>query len=53
MVLEAELAKSVMKNMMAENDSYIPPKLTKSVPIFYAVDNIDFDEDTADGKHTL
>ena len=31
------------------------PKLIKSVPIFYAVDidNIDFDEDTADGKHTL
>jgi len=53
MVLEAELAKSVMKNMSAENDSYIPPKLIKSVPVFYAVDNIDFDEDTADGKHTL
>ena len=39
--------------MTAENDSYIPPNLIKSVPIFYAVDNIDFDEDTADGKHTL
>lgn len=23
------------------------------VPIFYAVDNIDFDEDTSDGKQTL
>ena len=53
MVLEAELAKSVMRNMTGENDSYIPPKLIKSVPVFYAVDNIDFDEDTADGKHTL
>ena len=53
MVLEAELAKSVMKNMASDKGIYIPPKLIKSVPVFYAVDNIDFDEDTADGKHTL
>jgi len=53
LVLEDKLAKSVLDNMACGNEFYLPPNLVQSIPIFYGVDNIDFDEDTADGKHTL
>ena len=53
LVLEDKLAKSVMDNMAAGNEVYIPPNLVQSLPVFFVADNIDFDEDTADGKHTL
>jgi len=51
--IENELAKAVITKMADNNDVYIPPNLKKFVPVFYAVDNIDFNEDTSDGKHTL
>jgi len=50
--LENKITKSALDNMAAGNDVYIPPNLMQSIPVFYAVDNIDFDEDTADGKRT-
>ena len=53
LVLEDKLAKSVPDNMAAGNEVYIPPNLVQSLPIFFVVDNTDFDEDIADGKHTL
>ena len=40
-VIEAELAKSVMKMVVSDKGIYIPPKLIKSVTVFYAVDSID------------
>jgi len=53
MVLEDKLAKSVLDNMATRNAIYIPWNVVQSISIFLAVDNIDFDEDTPDGKHTL
>ena len=53
LVLEEKLAKSVLENMANKHNVYVPPTLLPSIPVFFAVDNIDFDENTADGKHML
>jgi hypothetical protein len=50
--IESALAKSVLDRMAAENGVYVPPQLKEGVPVFFAVDNIDFQEDTPDGKRT-
>ena len=39
--------------MCETGDIYIPPGLQHGRPLFYAADNIDFSEDTHDGKNTL
>ena len=46
------IASSIIDNIEANDNAYIPPGLQKNyIPLFH-LDSIDFNEDTADGKHT-
>ena len=51
--IEAQLAVAVIKRKDETWGIFIPPGITKGTLIFFAADNIDFLEDTPDGKHTL
>ena len=51
--IETQLAQAVIKRMENTGGVYIPPKLKSGKMLFFAIDNIDFAEDTADGKNTL
>ena len=37
--------------MKDNNGTYIPPTIRKSSPVYFAIDNIDFRNDTPDGKN--
>ena len=37
--------------MKGNNGTYIPPTIRKGSPVYFAVDNIDFRNDTPDGKN--
>ena len=51
--LETQLAEAVIKRMTLTNGIYIPPDLCNEGHLCFALDNIDFAEDTVDGKNTL
>ena len=52
MRIEAQIETTVLERM--EDDGiYIPPDIVKGRHIFFAVDNVDFAEDTYDGQSTL
>lgn len=51
--VEKDLAEAVLKQMQLTGGLYIPPGLQRGKPIFFALDNLDFAEDTPDGKNTL
>lgn len=51
--MESEIEKTVIKRMQNDGDIYLPPDIIKGRRVFFAVDNIDFSEDTPDGKRTL
>ena len=48
---ETSIVNSVLKNM-EDNGTYIPCGLIKDTPVFYHIDNVDWQEDTPDGKNT-
>ena len=50
--LETSLANAVIRNMQQFEGLYVPPTVKKGAFIYFAVDNIDFNEDTPDGKCT-
>ncbi len=50
--LETALANAVVENTKKFDGLFIPPFLKKGTFVFFAVDNTDFTEDTADGKCT-
>ena len=50
--IETKLAEAVLENM-TQTGVYVPYGLKLQQPVFFAADNIDFDEDTPDGKSTL
>lgn len=50
--IETQLAESVLKNMNENNGVFLPPYFVKGRHIFFAIDNVDFLEDTPDGKGT-
>lgn len=51
--VEVQIESSVLK-CMAQNDGvYLPPDIVEGRHVFYAVDNVDFAEDTPDGKRTF
>ncbi|KAK3746101.1 hypothetical protein QZH41_015518, partial [Actinostola sp. cb2023] len=47
------IEKTVLKQMEKDGGVYLPPDIVKGRHIFFAIDNIDFAEDTPDGKRTL
>lgn len=51
--IETQLAQAVISRMTETGGIYIPPDLKNGIPLFFAADNIDFSEDTHDGKNTL
>ena len=51
--LETQIASSVIENMKENSGIYIPPVIVQGRFIHCAADNIDFCEDTVDGKRTL
>ena len=53
MMIETAIANAVLRNMDATNGVFLPPFLKKDQFVFFAADNVDFSEDTFDGKGTL
>ena len=51
--IESEIEKTIIKRMQNDGDIYLPPDIVKGRRVFFAIDNIDFSEDTSDGKRTL
>ena len=51
--LESELESGVIKRMEKNNGLFLPPDIVKGRHIFFAIDNVDFAEDTYDGRNTL
>ena len=51
--VEAQIEASVLKRMELNDGLYIPPDVVLGRHIFFAVDNVDFAEDTPDGKNTF
>ena len=51
--VEAQIEVSVLKRMELNNGLYIPPDVVFGRHVFFAVDNVDFAEDTPDGKNTF
>jgi len=52
LIMETALANAVVENTKQFHGLYVPPFLKKGTFVFFAEDNIDFAEDTADGKDT-
>jgi len=51
--VETQLANAVTQRMLLNGNVYLPPDFVHGKHVYFAVDNIDFAEDTPDGKHTL
>ena len=51
--MEGQIAGAVLQRMMVNDGIYIPPYVVQGRHIFFAVDNVDFAEDTPDGKLTI
>jgi len=49
---ETAIANAVVENALKFDGVYVPPFLKKGTFVFFAVDNTDFVEETADGKGT-
>ena len=53
MRVEAQIEATVLKRMDKNGGVYLPPDIVKERHVFFAVDNVDFAEDTYDGQRTL
>ena len=51
--LETQIANTALRRMQANDGVYIPADVVLGRHIFFAVDNVDFAEDTPNGKRTL
>lgn len=51
--VEAQIEKHTLRRMERSDGLYIPPDFVPGRHVFFAVDNVDFAEDTPDGKRTL
>lgn len=51
--LETQIASSVLRSIETNNGVYIPPDMIKDRFVSFAADNLDFCEDTVDGRRTL
>lgn len=51
--IEAQIEQSVHEHMNQHGRMYLAENFVKNRHVFFAIDNIDFAEDTHDGKHTL
>lgn len=51
--IETQIEANVLRKMNELDGIYLPPTIVKDRHIFFAIDNIDFREDTYDGHRTL
>jgi len=51
--VEAQIEKSVLQRIEQNGGVYLPPDIVIGRHVFFAIDNVDFAEDTYDGKRTL
>lgn len=51
--VEAQIESSVIKRMDENDGVYLPPDIVMGRHVFFAVDNVDFAEDTPDGRRTF
>ena len=51
--VESQIEKTVLKRIESEGGMFLPPDIVKGWHVYFATDNIDFSEDTPDGKRTL
>lgn len=50
---KSQIEKTVLKPIESEGGMFLPPDIMKGRHVYFAMDNIDFSEDTLDGKRTL
>ena len=50
---ETQIANTIIRQMRETHGVYVPKSLQKDRIISFAIDNLDFSEDTPDGKNTL
>lgn len=53
MRVEAQREATVLEQMEENGGVYLPPDIVKVRHVFFAVENVDFAEDTYDGQRTL
>lgn len=53
MRVEAQIEANVIQQIEQNRGFYLPPDIVKGRHVFFAVDNVDFAEDTYDGQRTL
>ena len=51
--VETQIEASVFKRIEQNDRVYLPPDVVVGRHVFFAVDNVDFCEDTPDGKQTF
>ena len=51
--VETQIEASVLKRIEQNDGVYLPPNIVLGRHIYFAVDNVDFCEDTPDGKRTF
>ena len=51
--LESQIEETVLNCIESEGGMFLPPDILKGQHVFFAIDNIDFSEDTPDGRRTL
>ena len=51
--VEAQIEQSVIRRMKQNDGVYLPPDIVLGRHVFFAVDNVDFSEDTRDGRKTF
>jgi len=51
--VESQIEASVLKRMEQNDGLFLPPYIIEGRHIFFAIDNVDFAEDTYDGRSTL
>jgi len=49
--IETDIANAVVKRMSETNGVYVPHLIQEGEPVYFAIDNCDFKNDTADGKN--
>ena len=49
--IETNIVVATVKNMEDSGGVYVPSSIQKECPIYFVVDNCDFQNDTSDGKH--
>ena len=53
MRVEAHIEANVIQQIEQNRGFYLPPDIVKGRHVFFAVDNVDFAEDTYNGQRTL